>query len=127
MKLFDYKKYRISKNFLIAASAYRRSVREHHGFTHFDFSIDALKSQYDRETFGGSKPDPKINGYTYGKSIFDITMAAVEEDLATGLFCKYELLQGAGALKRKLISNMMAGDCFGWRKEWKNVNPAKER
>lgn len=109
----------MSKNFLMAASAYRRSIKDHHDYSTFDFSISALKEQYGHETYGDAKPNPKINGYTYGKSIFGITMAGMEEDLMAGLFCKYELLQGAGALKRKLISNMLPQTFYPWRNNGK--------
>jgi len=110
MKLFNYKKHKLSKKFLIAASAYRREVLEI-GVDNLDFSLYALQEQYRHETYGTKRPDAKTNGYTYGKSILGITIAAMEEDISSGLFVKYEF-RGTPAFKRKLISKIVVGQPF---------------
>lgn len=75
-----------SRSFLIAASAYRRQVRERD----VDFSAERLEEQYQHETHGAPCPDPKTNGYTLGKWTLDVTIAAMREDYHSGLVAKTE-------------------------------------
>lgn len=93
---------RLSRGFLIAASAYRRQVRERSGL---DFSRAALLDQYAHETHGAPKPDERVNGYTLGKWTLDVTLDAMFEDFMLGLFTKHELMRGSCAFVRRQISN----------------------
>lgn len=91
---------KFSKKFLLAASAYRRQVKER---ANLDFSIKALEAQYEHETYGKPCPDPKVNGYTLGKWTMDVTIASMKEDYQNGLFSKYELMRGNSYLVRQQI------------------------
>lgn len=57
-----------------------------------DFSEKSLTEAFERETFGANH-DMSKNGYAFGKKAFDITVAAWREDIADGLFTKYEYLK----------------------------------
>lgn len=107
MKIFDYKKHRIPKKYLSIASSYRRSINKN--LRHeYDFSLNSLKEQYIFESRGTGQPDKKINGYSYGKWIYDITITEIKKDVEDGLFDKKELLEGACYRMRQTI------------KEWKS-------
>lgn len=96
----DKAKRKYSRGFLAAASAYRRQVIDRPGL---DFSKEALRAQYEHETNGAPKPDPKRNGYTLGKWTMDVTLAAMKEEYLAGMFTKHELMRGAPALVRQQI------------------------
>lgn len=98
-----------SRGFLIAASAYRR-----HSDSRLDFSAAALDAQFRHETYGERKPDPAVNGYTYGKMSLNITLAAMREDYDAGLFCKAELLAGSCAFARRVIRHWPPRTLFAW-------------
>ena len=57
-----------------------------------DYSERALFEAFERETFG-SNHDMSRNGFAFGKKAFDITVASWKEDLADGLFCKWDYLK----------------------------------
>lgn len=111
MKLFN-RSHKISKNYLIAASAYKRMVEQK---DKFDFSIEALISQYEHETYGKPKPDASKNGYTQGKFILDITLAAIREEYSKGMFTKRELKQGSCVFVRRYIDNLFPSTLFTYR------------
>ena len=93
---------RFSKAFLLAASAYRRQVKER---TDLDFSKEALAQQYLYETFGRGNPNPKYNGYTLGKWILDVTISSMYEDHQAGLVTKAELYEGSSYFVRKAVKS----------------------
>jgi hypothetical protein len=113
MKIVKYKKIGISKPFLFAASAYRWAANGKK--SSLDFSINSMLDQFNHETFGTEKPDIKTNGYTYGKSVLDITVSAMFEDYSQGLFCKYELMETSPYMVRKIIKNWCATTFFPYR------------
>lgn len=113
MKIFNCNKYNISKKYLISASAYRRFTKSKYHL----FGLDELINQYRHETFGGPKPDIKINGFTYGKSVMDVTLTAYKEDLIQGLFCKSELINGNCALARRTVMLYSSNTLFGYNNE----------
>lgn len=76
-----------SRNFLIAASVYRKMVKNEE----LDFSLKSLKDQYDFETFGKADIDLYSNGYNRGKWILDVTLKQMHEDFINGIFTKREL------------------------------------
>ena len=100
MKIFNCKKNKISRKFLIAASAYRRMAAD----WNVDFSLSALKEQYAHETYGDPAPDESKNGYTLGKKWLGVQLAAMKEDYREGLFTKVELCEGSCAFIRREIS-----------------------
>jgi hypothetical protein len=100
-----------SRNFLIAASAYRRQVRERA----VSFSAQMLAQQYAHETFGAPKPDASTNGYTLGKWTLDVVIKAMKDDFNTGLFTKFELCKGSCAFVRKSVRAWPAVEFFGYR------------
>lgn len=112
MKLFDYRKAGVTRAFLPAASAYRANAIGQDGVS---FSAEALKQQFDFESKGIGSPDPKTNGYTLGKWRMDVTLKAMREDLASGLFCKHELMQGSPAMMRRVIRSFVAAPLFGYK------------
>jgi hypothetical protein len=57
-----------------------------------DFSERALIQAFERETLG-AKHDMSKNGYAFGKKAFDIAVAGWKEDLADGLFCKWDFVK----------------------------------
>lgn len=112
MKIFSYRKHGVSKGFLIAASSYRRHALSMS--PNMDFSVEALVAQYEHETYGETKPDMLKNGYTYGKSILDIGLAAYAEDYTMGLFTKNELAQGAPFFVRRFLKTLMPVSFVGY-------------
>lgn len=109
MRVFN-RSLEISRKFLPAASAYRRMAKEWGG----DFSLAALIAQYRHETYGDPKPDERLNGYTLGKKWLGVTLDAMQQDLADGLMCKAELLQGSCAFVRRAIRRQMPANFFGF-------------
>ena len=99
-----------SRGFLIAASAYRRHARG----SRMDFSAEALRAQYEHETRGAPKPDASANGYTFGKLSLDVTLAAMREDHASGLFTKQELCSGSCTFVRRAVRRFAAAPFFGY-------------
>ena len=97
----------ISRGFVVAASAYRRMAGAGH-----DYSPEALQAQYRHETYGDPKPDARHNGYTHGKSVLDITLAAMRADHADGLFTKHELMRGSCALVRRFVRSLPVVTAF---------------
>jgi len=80
-----------------------------------DFSAEALHAQYEYETHGGTKPSASVNGYTFGKLSVDVTLAAMREDHAAGLFTKFELCQGSCAFVRRAVKKFPTHLPF-WRR-----------
>lgn len=109
MKIFD-KTHKISKNFLYAASAYRRMIKD----SPFDFSLDSLKEQYNFETHGIPVKN-KNNGYAVGKKFLDVTLSAMIEDYKEGLFDKKELCDGSCFFIRRAIKSMPSSTFFCYR------------
>lgn len=124
---FKYKKYGVSKNYAISAWAYRRFALNS-GVHGLKFTEYELKEQYFFETYGRVRykkmygaecPDIHQNGYTYGKSLFDITMTAIYDDLRSGLFCKYDYLTDYSlpVIMRRNIKRATSGTFFPYRRE----------
>lgn len=103
------KKY--SRNFLIAASAYRKCSNKE-----LDFSEKALKEQYEYETYGGVKPNTSINGFTYGKFALDVTISEMKNDYLNGMFTKAELLDKSPFFIRKIIKKFNPITFFPYQK-----------
>jgi hypothetical protein len=66
------------------------------------FSYEHLIEQYVYESLGEKEyfnrysklePDKSINGYTYGKHLYDILIADITSDINDGYFCKYEFIK----------------------------------
>lgn len=112
MRIFEYRKYKISRKFIIAASAYRRMAKD----WNVDFSLQSLIDQYNHETYGGPRPDESKNGYTLGKKWLGVNLAAMKEDHQSGLFSKYELKQNSCAFVRREIALWMPVTWFPYRK-----------
>ena len=93
----------------MAASAYRRQVRDRPGL---DFSTAALRAQYHFESHGGRPPSATHNGYTLGKWTLDVTLAAMREDFQAGLFTKSELTQASPAFVRRQIRALIPTTFF---------------
>lgn len=116
MLLFKPRNYKVSKNYALSAWAYRKLAISS-GINKLKYGAEQLSEQYYFETFGKLKykerygrtsPDIHENGYTYGKSLFDITMSSIYEDLANGTFCKYDYLSDAGLpviIRRNIIKS----------------------
>jgi len=126
MKVFKYKEFGVNPKYIPSASAYKMLAQKS-GISSLDFSIESLLQQYEYETFGKrffhSKygeyhPDSKVNGYTYGKHLYDITLATISEDILAGNFCKVEYLQDYSlpAILRKSIASLPCVEFFGWGK-----------
>lgn len=98
-----------SRGFLMAASAYRRNSD-----SRLDFSKEALVAQYRHETYGQEKPDPSRNGFTYGKMALGITLTAMQQEYANGMFQKKELYIGSFAFVRREIRNWIPVRFFGF-------------
>ncbi|WEM34425.1 hypothetical protein [Xanthomonas phage X1] len=79
--------YGIPENYRRVAESFYRP----HGCT-LDFSQKALLQAFEKETYGVDH-DMSKNGWAFGKKAFDITVASWREDLAEGLFCKYDYLR----------------------------------
>ena len=127
MLLFRHRKYRVSKNYPLSAWAYRKFALNS-GIPGLKFTAYELEEQYYFETYGKVKykerygkdcPNIQENGYTYGKSLFDITMTSIYQDLADGLFCKYDYLTDYSlpVIIRKNIKRANAGTFFAYRKD----------
>ena len=125
MVLFKHKRYKVSKNYAPSAWAYRKIARDSEIDT-LRYGAKELSEQYYFETFGRVKykerygkygPDITKNGYTYGKSLFNITMTAIHEDLANGTFCKYDFLKDRGlpVIIRKEVTKTMSGVFFAYK------------
>ena len=111
MKVFDYKRHGVTRGFLPAASAYRANAKDQSGVS---FSAEAMKEQFDFESRGIGKPDARLNGYTLGKWRMDVTLAAIRDDLAAGLFCKAEVMEGQPAMMKRIVRDFMTGPLFGY-------------
>lgn len=127
MRIFRHRKHRVSKNYPLSAWAYRKFALNS-GIPGLKFTAYELEEQYYFETYGKVKykerygkdcPDIRENGYTYGKSLFDITMTAIYQDLVDGIFCKYEYLTDYSlpVIIRKNIKRANAGTFFAYRKD----------
>lgn len=132
MLIFKHRKYGVSKNYPLSAWAYRR-LALNSGMRGLKFSAYELEEQYYFETYGKAKykesygkdcPDIRENGYTYGKSLFDITMSAIYQDLADGLFCKYDYLTDYSlpVIIRRNIKKATATQLFPYEKESRERN-----
>lgn len=79
--------YSVSENYRKVAETFYRPAD-----STLDFSEKALQEAFEKETFG-IRHDMSKNGWAFGKKAFDITVASWKEDLADGLFCKYDYLR----------------------------------
>lgn len=109
MKIFP-KKLRISRKYLISAFAYRKFAKNH--CSNLDFTLKSLIEQYEYETYGGTKPNIYTNGFTYGKSLVDITLAAMEKDYKIGLFTKYELYAKSPVFVKRFVKNLYSKSLY---------------
>lgn len=125
MKVFNYRNHNIGKKYVTSASAYKMLTRKT-GQTGLNFSPAALYENYYygthgkkayKDLYGREEPDRKSNGYAYGEFLYDLTLAAISEDLKDGYLCKAEFIfdYGIPAKLRAAIKDMRVDyKLFAW-------------
>lgn len=126
MKIFNFKKQKIGKNYIKSASAYKMLARKSN-IDSLDFSLDALYEHYYYGTYGADQykqkynkeePDRRTNGYAYGEFMFDLTLKAIQEDLSDGHVCKIEFIYDYSIpwlLRHKIKEYKHSTELFIWR------------